>query len=846
MSRDGYERWDDQAEAGESGPYESRRSRGSRRTAAREDSWPPGSRPGQGSGEWPEEQSGSSPPWQPGGYDPATYTDPGGYGDSRGQAGPGGGYADSRGYAGQGGYPDSGGYASPGGYGNSGGYPAPGGGYPDAGGYPGSGSYPGSEPGSGQYSGSGGHSRRALPAGGAGSSGAGSSGAGSGSNGHGYPENSYPESRYSGGGSHSPYADSGYQGGDGRGYSDGDYPGGGYPDNGYADQGYDGYGNKTHGDGAYGDGAYGDGAYGDGAYGDGAYGGRTRSGRGYFDPGNPAAGYPGDEYPGSERDPYARPDPYRADPAGRSDSGQRTDPSGRGARRGEPDYGVPDGYGTPGSYGEHDEYGRDDQYAGYDQYGGRDQYGAPAGYRTSDAYPALDAYSQPGAGRGAAGYDASAAYEHGGGYDDNEYGSAPPARGPDGAGGRGARDDEAYGWQEPVDDSGVTRRRRRGSEDEIDADSARHNGFFRGFGGGDDDYGHRPPKRRRSRAPIVALTVVIVFLVAVVGGGVYAYKWYSKRHADWVGSTGYGSVLVQVKPGEFACSASLESRMVSLGVVASETAFCDAAKNASDSSSLEPGYFRLHKHMGAALAWKLLISPKSRVEQKVTVPDGLRASLVLAQLAKGTGIALSQFQAALKDTSALGLPSWAKGNPEGFLYPATYNIQPGATALSILKMMVAQFNSEVTHLNLAAGARKAQFSEYQIITEASLLEGEVGPTYFKDVARVIDNRLNQVPPMDLGLDSTVAYATDHYIYNLTQSDLNVNSPYNTFKHAGLPPGPIDSPDAAAIEAALHPNDSAAARTWLYFVTVNKAGLTKFTASEPQFETWSNEAKQNGV
>jgi UPF0755 protein len=327
---------------------------------------------------------------------------------------------------------------------------------------------------------------------------------------------------------------------------------------------------------------------------------------------------------------------------------------------------------------------------------------------------------------------------------------------------------------------------------------------------------------------------------------VYAYKWYSKRHADWVGSKGYGSVEVQVKPGEFACSASLEDRMVSLGVVASATAFCDAAKNASNSSSLEPGYFRLHKHMGAALAWKLLVSPASRVEQKVTVPDGLRASLVLAQLAKGTGIPLSQFQAALKDTSALGLPSFAKGKAEGFLYPDTYDIQPGATALSILKMMVAQFNTEAASLKLAAGANKARFTEYQIITEASLLEGEVHPNYYKDVARVIDNRLNQVPPMDLGLDSTVAYATGHYIYNLTQSDLNVNSPYNTFKHAGLPPGPIDSPDAAAIEAALHPNNSAAARTWIYFVTVNKAGLTKFTASNSQFQAWSNEAKQNGV
>jgi UPF0755 protein len=161
---------------------------------------------------------------------------------------------------------------------------------------------------------------------------------------------------------------------------------------------------------------------------------------------------------------------------------------------------------------------------------------------------------------------------------------------------------------------------------------------------------------------------------------------------------------------------------------------------------------------------------------------------------------------------------------------------------AILKMMVAQFNTEIAGMNLAARAKTAQFTEYQVIIEASLLEGEVPPQYFAQVAKVIDNRLNAIPEMTLGLDSTVAYAVNKYVYNLTQSDLNVNSPYNTTKHLGLPPGPIDSPDAAAIQAVLHP----ASGSWLYFVTVNKSGLTKFTSSSSQFQIWANEAKNNGV
>jgi UPF0755 protein len=680
---------------------------------------------------------------------------------------------------------ESPGYTDPGGYADPRGYADPGG-YPDSGGYENSGG----------YQGSGGYSSPAS----------GYSGAPGYGDSRGYRGSDPGTGQYSGGhsrralpagsGSHDSYGDNGYAD---NGYPESRYSGSGghsqYPDGGY--QGGD--------DPRYGDGGYAGTGYGQNGYGD----------QGYSEPGYRDAGYPGDEYPGAGRDPYGGTDTYGGPDA------YRTDPGG-----------------GPAAYGRRDPYGADEQY------GGHDQYGESRGYGTRDGYPALEGYSQPGAGRGGAGYAASPGYEHGGGYDDDEYALPAGAGGLGGPGGRSAEDDDSLGWQGPVDDPGLGRRRARASEDEIDADSARHNGFFRGFGGGDDDYGHRPPRQRRSRAPIVALTVVVVFLAAVVGGGVYAYKWYSKRHADWTGSQGFGVVDVQVKPGEFACSASLENTLVSAGVVASAEAFCDAAKSSANSASLEPGTFRLHKHMGAALAWKLLINPKSRVQQGVVVPDGLPDSVIIARLAKDTHVPLSQFQAALKDTSALGLPSYANGNPEGFLYPDTYDFQPGESALSMLKTMVGEFNTEVASVNLAHAAKVAEFSESQIIIEASLLEGEVGPTYFADVARVIDNRLNQ--GMALGLDSTISFATGNYGFNLTEKQLHVKSPYNTFTHTGLPPGPIDSPDVQAIEAALHPNDSATARTWLYFITVNKQGKTLFTASQSQFDSWQALAQKNGV
>jgi UPF0755 protein len=104
------------------------------------------------------------------------------------------------------------------------------------------------------------------------------------------------------------------------------------------------------------------------------------------------------------------------------------------------------------------------------------------------------------------------------------------------------------------------------------------------------------------------------------------------------------------------------------------------------------------------------------------------------------------------------------------------------------------------------------------------------------IARVIYNRLNA--GMRLQLDSTVLYAMHSRAhFDTVAQTRNTKSPYNTYLHMGLPPGPIDSPGDAAIRAALHP----AKGDWLYFVTVNPAtGLTKFTSSYSQFQTYEAE------
>jgi hypothetical protein len=225
---------------------------------------------------------------------------------------------------------------------------------------------------------------------------------------------------------------------------------------------------------------------------------------------------------------------------------------------------------------------------------------------------------------------------------------------------------------------------------------------------------------------------------------------------------------------------------------------------------------------------------------RVAIPEGSRVSQITALLGKDTAFKQVAFAAALRDPSALGLPSFARGNPEGYLFPATYDILPGTTAPQVLRGMVQRFKHEAQSVNLAGAAKAGQLSKRQVIIVASLIQAEGGRTSdFPKIAEVIYNRLSR--GMKLQLDSTVFYAMNKFGIQATTQDLNTKSPYNTYQRTGLPPTPIDSPGAAAINAALHP----AHGNLLYFVTVDpKNKITKFTESATQFEQFRAELANN--
>ncbi|MFE3651745.1 MULTISPECIES: endolytic transglycosylase MltG [unclassified Streptomyces] len=205
---------------------------------------------------------------------------------------------------------------------------------------------------------------------------------------------------------------------------------------------------------------------------------------------------------------------------------------------------------------------------------------------------------------------------------------------------------------------------------------------------------------------------------------------------------------------------------------------------------------------------------RERQYGQLTVPEGQRASQIYAAADHALNVPEGTTAQAAK-TARLDLPAEAKGNPEGYLFPATYPLRKDTTPASLLSYMV-----KTADQRLAAD----RITAYRTVVIASIVQAEADrPADMGKVARVVDNRLARNMPLQM--DSTINYALGRSTLRTSHADTRTNSPYNTYKFAGLPPTPIDNPGADALKAAAAPP----AGDWLYFVTV-KPGDTRFTAS----------------
>jgi UPF0755 protein len=351
------------------------------------------------------------------------------------------------------------------------------------------------------------------------------------------------------------------------------------------------------------------------------------------------------------------------------------------------------------------------------------------------------------------------------------------------------------------------------------------------------------PRGGRRRGLLVAgicgLLLLTLLGTAVAVGG-HRLMGLLGPAADYSGQ-GKGSVTVTINPGYTA--ADIGRALNRAGVVKSAEAFRDAASEEPRSRSIPPGVYRLRKHMKADLALALMLDPSSRVLARVVIPEGTRLSRILQFIHDEAGIPNDDLARAAGNVSALGLPAYANGQLEGFLFPATYQFEPGTSAVNALRAMVARFRQEAGIDGLEKGAQALGYSPYDVITIASLIEKEARlQTDYGRVARVAYNRLRPSWNQPFGFDSTLNYLLPERQGKLLASDFKADSPYNGRIHHGLPPTPIDAPGRAAIQSALHP----VAGPWLYFVTIDLQGNTAFSVTKAQFDHDVATSRANGV
>jgi UPF0755 protein len=352
--------------------------------------------------------------------------------------------------------------------------------------------------------------------------------------------------------------------------------------------------------------------------------------------------------------------------------------------------------------------------------------------------------------------------------------------------------------------------------------------------------GHRKAKTSGGRARgclpvLIVLAVVLALIYVGLTKGIDFVQDQFGDPEDYAGP-GSGSVTVEVVSGDTI--PDMGRTLEDADVVASADAFIDAASGDPCAPTIQAGFYPLKKKMKAADALAVMCDPSNIDNRDVTIPEGLRVDQVVDVLVEATGFKKSAFDKALDDPARLGLPAYAEGDPEGYLFPDTYRFTPEDKPVDMLREMVAQFVSVADALPISDAAQ-VDLSEHDLVTVASIVEKEVSRAEDRPaVAEVVRNRLDGscvaqgVPAGLLQMDSTIHFLSGGGTGSVFTDDeaRSSDSPYNTYQVPGIPPGPIAAPGRAAMEAVLKPTNEG----YCYFVAVNlDTGETAFATTEAE-------------
>ncbi|MFN2544988.1 MAG: endolytic transglycosylase MltG [Actinomycetota bacterium] len=330
-------------------------------------------------------------------------------------------------------------------------------------------------------------------------------------------------------------------------------------------------------------------------------------------------------------------------------------------------------------------------------------------------------------------------------------------------------------------------------------------------------------RHRRGRRRGLKLLIAFLLLVLVVGTSAFTYYRWCQG-----GSGPQRAVTLTIPRG--ASGGDVVSLLHDKGVV--RCGLVSRFELKRRGGTIEAGTYHLTTNMTLDQAFdRIQAGPSEPPSTRFTIPEGWRLTQIAARAQEVLGVSSKDFLAAAHSGDyALEpyLPA-GTGSLEGFLFPNTYRFPVrGVTSGDVIRKLLDEFGSEARVLPWAK-SRSLGVSDYQVVVVASMIEREARVEGDRSkIAAVIYNRLKIGMP--LGIDATIQYIDPDPSDGLTDSDLHIDSPYNTRLHTGLPPTPIASPGLASLRAALQP----AQVDYLYYVLCGADGHHEFTSSYDQF------------
>jgi UPF0755 protein len=354
-----------------------------------------------------------------------------------------------------------------------------------------------------------------------------------------------------------------------------------------------------------------------------------------------------------------------------------------------------------------------------------------------------------------------------------------------------------------------------------------------------DEVGTVPPKKNKRRRRIggwIAFAIVLVLVGGAVGGGIWAWNTFGPRIQEFFAGTtlddyeaGLANGETQITVSEGDTGTQVSQKLFDAGVTKTATSLYDYMIENSVAFTFQPGVYRLQLQMTSPAALEALGNPENKLENTAQLREGLTVEASIAAISEQMGMPLADLEAAVADPAAYGVNA---PRLEGWLFPATYTFDPGATAADVIQTMVDRTAQSLDAAGVPVDDRQ------RVLTIASIIEREGSTPDFGKVSRVIQNRLDQ--GMLLQMDSTAQYGYGelHAGSASTSDEAQFDeNEWNTYVIEGLPATPIANPGDAAIAAAMHPEEG----PWLFFVTVNlDTGETVFTTTADEHQAAVNQ------